>query len=83
MTETRLRRRVWLKVSPARRKKLVKGAGDYQPFECLGQSVCFTFDFEDLDGFVGGACCKPAAIVVELGIMLYGAVRKAGRKEVR
>jgi ferredoxin len=50
------------------------------PFECFGQSVCLAFDLEDLDGLVGGAGCKAAAVVVKLSIVLEG-VSDAGKEE--
>jgi hypothetical protein len=36
----------------------------------LGQALRLALDLEDLDGLVGGACGKAAAIVVEDGIVL-------------
>lgn len=40
------------------------------PFQCFGQTVRIAFYLEDLNGFVGGAGCETAAVVIEDCIVL-------------
>lgn len=49
----------------------------HPPFQCFGQSLSLSLDFEDFDCSVGGAGCEPSPVVVEDSIVL----RKKGERD--
>jgi hypothetical protein len=52
--------------------------GTVVSFERFSVPVGVAFDVEDGDGFVGGAGCEAAAVVVEDGVVLLGGVSELG-----
>lgn len=69
------------KVTPCKRKDDLYGSRpgwpaerhqerESLPFQSLGETVCFSLHFEDLDSSVGGAGCETATVVVEDCIVL-------------